>query len=178
MKSWLVHYSAPLSGTMGFLAFSLSGVLVTLNGGPALPLPQQAVFAALALGCGTLLVVYYRSHLRDGMCTRCFAGMSVTPSEDAARHSRALRTVHRLTGLPFWGLQVLAMAVVSALLAVTMWQPWLGGPLAGALFARTLRSLDLHQRFQPWCPWCDHGRGRGRDEEPAPAGPSSPSQSR
>ncbi|WP_160051308.1 hypothetical protein [Nocardiopsis sp. FR26] len=174
--NWTIHYSAQLSAGAAFASFSLAGALVTIEGQPPIHPAGSAAVAALGATAITSLIVYHRWH-QGRICERCFAGMTLTPSEDAARHARTLRMVHRLADRPRWLLMVASMVTVAVLLSTLMWQPWAGGPLIGALFAWSLLALDLHQRLQPWCPWCPHGRG-DHDEDPVPVVPPSPALSR
>ena len=175
MRTWIIHHSAPLAAGSAFTSLALIGVLADRDAQPPLGPGPFAVIATLMLAALACMIVYARWHL--GLCERCFTGMSLNPSQDADRHKRALHATHLLFDHPRWVLYIGAMAVTGASLMCLIWQPLIGGPLTGGLFAWTLLTVDLHVRLQPWCPWCRRGRG-GRDGTPAPVEPLSPAHSR
>ncbi|PZM90129.1 MAG: hypothetical protein DIU79_14525 [Actinobacteria bacterium] len=125
-------------------------------------------------------------HTHDSrLCLRCIATMPLNGAERAQRYRRVLRAVHlgreplphlRIAGVPVLmplPLYLMAAAAVEAILA----KAGLDGTYAltvihtllfTAPLALSMLALSLHDRLQPWCPYCRWGRGGDGPVEEAP----------
>jgi hypothetical protein len=122
-----------------------------------------------------IVIVYLLVRHNRSLCVRCVAGMPLDGDTRAARplNRTALHLTH-LVGRDKNKARLGLFALVAASTAVYfLGLHWLNTVLleTGLLALLVLwRSLTVHQRLQPWCPWC---RGPGGDSNAInePGGP-------
>jgi hypothetical protein len=126
----------------------------------------------LALTCTVpfvmfMLLLFWGDTRHDHrLCLRCADGMPLDGNDAAAKRDRTLRAYHS-------GKVLLGMAVVFLLSLAGAWLlehlagltsrqsyvPQMFGILCPGILLPHLRRV--HTELYPWCPYCDHGRGRG-----------------
>ncbi|MFE7462437.1 hypothetical protein ACWFMI_24610 [Nocardiopsis terrae] len=161
LPPWLLHYSS-----RGGLALLCTGSLLL-----GVHLRTAAVVMLLGLA---LLALGARHHL-GRLCELCFAAMPLDMSAAATQRRWMLRLVHLTFGHRPWKVLAggVALIVLGLLAAAHISVLALVGVNVGA--AVLWVAVETHMRYQPWCPWCGHGRGGGgKDDAPAPAPPTGP----
>lgn len=131
---------------------------------------SPVAIAAWVVGMGSYVLWSLRSGQRP--CPWCAAAMPLNPAQVAERRRRMLwlhhqvvpsiwRTVAVVVG-PFLAL------VVLRVLGVPGTASWLALALALTPLAVAAQAVTVHQRLQPWCPWCRGGGGGEPAVDPRP----------
>lgn len=117
---------------------------------------------------------------RDYLCIRCAEESPINPAEAAEHHREDLRRFHKRM-FPTLLVYLLVSLVVSI-----VGQHWLAGyalyvigiAAVFTLFLPAYRWIQMHRRYEAWCPWCHPGRDDDDDEfepvDPDPHGIKEP----
>lgn len=123
---------------------------------------------------GGILMLF--QHGRGPLCEKCIDQMPLNGQEKAAQRRGVLKAMHTLWdghNLLWFMLVIIALSFASVFIPSEVLRHT----------ADTIMSLPLvllfmgyhvHERLQPWCPFCRWGRGDEDEESPAPT-PAQPS---
>jgi hypothetical protein len=107
------------------------------------------------------------------LCVHCAAGLPLAAAALAEAQRRKLRLFHWVA-VSRWRVALLAVGPMLALVALrqvvglSLLATGLGMVVALMPLAVADQAAVVHQRVQPWCPWC-HGGGGGGERSPDPA---------
>jgi hypothetical protein len=166
--SWLAH--RPWILLLGMIVGDSLRILVFGNGGVE---PNDLGFVVSSLlGTGAFAVYFMAGsrHQIGVVCEHCMAENPLDGDGEAEKHRRQLKITHVLRER-WYIMLILAALILAVILMIPAGSQLL---LIPAVIIWTLLALDWicmrqHQRLYPWCPFCDHGKGRGpREVAPTP----------
>jgi hypothetical protein len=121
------------------------------------------VFWLVALATFAAEFMQHREHL----CERCAAATPLDPQKQVVRWKTLLRLTHVKNLFWIW------LGIIAVQVAVTHAVP--PGPLPYAVDAAVsfligvlITAVWVHNRLQPWCPYCRWGKGGEHEEVPDP----------
>jgi hypothetical protein len=174
LRMWLGHYTVYIGSAVGVVAMAALATTETMSSHSVVPRFANVVILAF----WTAAYVGQQSNSQyhaSNICPRELAAAPLDNPDRAVDRARPqLKRAHWLHD-HFWAVVVFGVLMVgmfSILPFVQVNAPWSYTPI-GVLFAGLItadRISLIHQRLQPWCPFCrDNGGGEfSTDPSPTP----------
>lgn len=131
------------------------------------------VIGILAIGAGAVMTA---SHRVGALCEDCIEAMPLDGPEAAQRRKGRLRLFHKIAEKPGG---YIYLGTIAVLLTVGAFFKSRSAPglimsgLAALCVAGHIGLQLLHQRLQPWCPFCHWDDGGEKEPSPDPIVPET-----
>jgi hypothetical protein len=143
----------------------LGGPLIAVAIGAGFADAHESSVVSLAAVVVFIVVQLFTLAHDDRLCLRCIAESPADPARAVESRRRWLRLFHSATTTA--GVAALVVVAAVGVAAGLLIRPgW--GDLVLVLPLATMALTVVHRRIEPWCPYCDWGRGGDDEDAPDP----------